>query len=659
MSEHTGDYRVYQLKRQPLERSGIHYEKSLNPEQLDAVTTESGPLLVVAGAGTGKTRTLTFRAARLIDRGLPPERIVLLTFTRRAAEEMIGRVERLLGVSCEGLVGGTYHGFASRMLRRFPPEGYPNRFTILDRGDSQDTIQLVRGERGIRRGERRFPKKATLADMFSKAINRNLALERIILDEYEQFAGHAETIAEIAAGYAAFKRKHALMDYDDLLVFLAEKLREDTFARREMRATFQHVLVDEYQDTNPLQAEITDSLAAEHRNVMAVGDDAQSIYSFRGADYRNILAFPDRYPDAKVVKLEHNYRSTQPILDVANEVIARASTGFGKQLYTDRKEGDRPAVVMAHGESDQAAFISQRVIELREEGIPLHDMAVLFRSSFQSYELELELGRRDIPFVKYGGFKFLEAAHVKDLLAHVRVLTNPQDAVSWNRLMCLIPGIGPRKAAGLIDRAADAGDPYRFADFAGQGKLRSSLRALDELFEAARRGEPRPADLVAMALAYYEPLLKIRFDDHPRRLRDLEHVQVLAEGYSSLDTMVQDMSLDPPDRAVDNKLVSALDEGERLVLSTVHSAKGMEWRVVFVLGALDGYFPTLWSTREVDAIEEERRLMYVALTRAKDALHITYPIGAYHPSAGRVLNRPSRFIEELPQSLLERWAVTG
>ncbi len=651
-------YRVYKLRRPPGEVRRIDYDRALNESQREAVFTIEGPLLVIAGAGTGKTRTLTYRVARLLETGVPADQITLLTFTRRAAQEMLGRVEALLGVDCQGTVGGTYHAFAVRMLTRYPPEGYPNRFTVLDRGDAEDTIQLVRGQRGLVKGERRFPRKQTLADILSKAVNRGASIQRILEEEYDHFLPHLEAIHEIERNYHDFKRRHALMDYDDLLVFLLQQLRQDGRAAREMRAHFRFVLVDEYQDTNRLQAEITDLLAAEHRNLMVVGDDSQSIYAFRGANYRNILEFPERYPDSRVVKLERNYRSTQPILDLTNAVIAAATIGFPKRLYTERRGGEKPAIVMTRGEADQAAFIAQRVIEHREEGIPLSKMAVLFRSSFQSYELEIELARRDIPYVKYGGFRFLEAAHIKDVLAHLRVLANPRDAISWNRLLCLVSGVGPRRAAEVVAACAAQSSPFAFSAASIGKPLQRRLQPLEDLFKRLKAGRIPPAQMVAEVTTYYEPILKDRYDDLQRRARDLEHFQVLCEGYRSLSTMLSDMSLDPPNRSVENRLATPLDEGERLILSTIHSAKGMEWKIVIVLGALDGYFPSLWSARDPEALEEERRLMYVATTRTRDRLYITYPVGVYHPSSERVLSKPSRFLDDVPERLVERWAVS-
>jgi len=658
----TGDgsgYRVYKLRRpEGVARFRIDYEGSLNPEQCEAALALEGPVLVVAGAGTGKTRTLIYRVARIVESGTAADRVALLTFTRRAAQEMVGRVERLLGRSCEGIEGGTYHGFASRMLRRYPPEGYPNRFSILDRGDAEDVIQLVRGERGTAKGAKRFPKKGTLGEIFTRAVNRDLSIEEVLERDFEQFAHHAEPILEIRRAYEAFKTKHALLDYDDLLVKLADALRTDGAARRELTSRFQHVLVDEYQDTNPLQAEITDLLASGHGNLMVVGDDAQSIYSFRGADYRNILRFPERHPDARTIKLERNYRSTQEILDVANAIIADAREGFEKRLYTDAEPGERPAVVMTGSLSEEAAFVVQRVLEHREEGASLSEMAVLFRSSHQSYELELELGRRNVPYVKYGGFKFLEAAHVKDVLAHLRVVANPDDAVAWTRVLGLLPGIGPRRAATIREAAMASGDPFRVSGVSGRSAQRRALGRLEALFGTLRAEGIPPAGMLGEVIRYYEPLARDRYDDHPRRLTDLEHVQVISEGYRSIDSLLADMSLDPPDRQVDAGLESPLDEGERLVLSTIHSAKGMEWRHVFVIGAVDGYFPSPWSARDPLALEEERRLLYVALTRARQRLYVSYPVGIFHTGTGRVLTQPSRFLDSAPDGSIERWAVS-
>jgi DNA helicase-2/ATP-dependent DNA helicase PcrA len=651
-------YRVYKLKRAAVRSSRIDYDRELNAAQREVVFAPDGPLLVIAGAGTGKTRTLTYRVARLLEAGASPHEIVLLTFTRRAAHEMLSRVEALVGQDCREVLGGTYHAFCSAMLRRFPPEGYPNHFTILDRGDAEDTIQLVRGERGLRRGERRFPRKATLAEIFSRAVNTGAPVAEVLAADYEQFLGHREAIEEIAKGYAAYKRRHALLDYDDLLVFLAEKLREDRRARDELQARSRYVLVDEYQDTNALQAEITDRLAGRHRNLMVVGDDSQSIYAFRGADYRNILHFPERYPDARVIKLERNYRSTQSILDVTNAVIAAATIGFPKRLQAERGAGEKPAIVMARGEGDQASFIAQRVVELREEGVPLDHVAVLFRSAFLSYPLEMELTRRDIPFVKYGGFRFLEAAHIKDVLAHLRVVDNPRDAVSWNRLLGLIDGVGPTRARQIFESNLATPDPLELEELPAQPRIRERLADLRGLFARLRDERVRPAERVGQVLEYYDPILKDRYDDHPRRLRDLEHFRVLCEGYANLQSMLSDMSLDPPDRSVEDRLAVPLDERERLVLSTIHSAKGMEWKVVFLLGALDGQFPSSWAVRDHEELEEERRLMYVATTRAKDLLYVSYPVGVYHPVSGRILTKPSRFLDDVPDALWERWAVT-
>jgi DNA helicase-2/ATP-dependent DNA helicase PcrA len=651
-------YRVYTLKPQG-ERSGtIDYDACLNAEQREAVFALEGPVLAIAGAGTGKTRTLIYRVARILELGTPPDRVVLLTFTRRAAQEMIGRVSQLLGKGCEGIAAGTFHAFAMRTLRRYPPDGYPNEFTILDRSDTEETIQLVRGERGIAPGEKRFPKRGTLAEIFSKVVNLNRSIERIVQDEYPQFAPHTEEILAIASRYAVFKQRHGLMDYDDLLVFMASRLREPTKAQADLRAWFRYVLVDEYQDTNQLQAEITDLLAADHRNLMAVGDDSQSIYAFRGADYRNILEFPVRYPDARVIKLEQNYRSTQDILNVTNAVIRVAKVGFPKHLVSQRQPGERPAVVMTQSDPDQASFLAQRVLELREEGFRLDEMAVLFRSAFHSYELELELGRRDIPYVKYGGFRFLEAAHIKDVLAHLRVLANPEDALSWNRVLCLLPGVGPRRAIEIRERARGGGNPYRLASPGARGATAAAMGRLQGLFTDLAIPTLSPSSSLARVVSYYEPLLEQRFDDHPRRRTDLEHLQVLAEGYTSLATLLADMSLEPPDRSVKGQLSTGFDEEERLVLSTIHSAKGMEWRAVFIISALEGYFPSLWSTEHTDELEEERRLFYVATTRAKDLLYVTYPVGLFHPSSGRYLTKPSRFLDDVPAPLLDRWAVS-
>jgi DNA helicase-2/ATP-dependent DNA helicase PcrA len=429
----------------------LDYAAALNQQQLAAVTAADGPSLVIAGAGSGKTRTLIYRVAYLIDKGVDPTSILLLTFTRKAAQEMLQRAGLLIGARSERVAGGTFHSVANMLLRRYgrPIELEPG-FTILDRGDAEDLIALVRNQLGLNEKDKRFPRKGTIAEIFSKCENTLSSLENVLLGEFVHFAEHLNDLDKLKNAYVTAKRQKQLLDYDDLLAKLRELLTVHEPTRQAISQNFRYILVDEYQDTNRLQADLVRKLAATHENVMAVGDDAQSIYAFRGATFRNIMDFPTLFPGTEVYKLEENYRSTQPILNLANEIIQGATEKYSKHLFTRKLDGPLPALVQAAGENAQSRFIAQRILELREEGVPLDEIAVLFRSSFHSFDLEIELSRRNLPFVKRGGFKFIETSHVKDLLAHLRVIENPLDAVSWNRLLMLVEGVGPKKAQDLI-----------------------------------------------------------------------------------------------------------------------------------------------------------------------------------------------------------------
>ncbi len=639
-------------------RFRIKYAELLNPAQLDAVCHRDGPLLVVAGAGSGKTRTLIYRVARLIESGVPSGAILLLTFTRRAAQEMLRRVEGLLGERARGVAGGTFHSFANTVLRRYgAPLGLKPNFTILDRSDMEDVLNLIRTRMGLASRDRRFPKKNTLAEVISMARNKGRSLADEIAVDFPQLAESESEILKIAGQYESYKRERGLLDYDDLLYRLAELLENHEPARRRLAASYRYIMIDEYQDPNLVQAKIVRLLGAGQRNVMAVGDDAQSIYSFRGANFRNILEFPNLFPGTRIVKLEENYRSFQGILDVANEVISRATERYTKALFTQRRGEIRPLLVRAQDEHMQSRFVAQRILELREEGTPLGEIAVLFRSSFHSFDLELELQRRDIPFVKRGGFKFIETAHIKDVLAHLRVVANPTDPVSWLRILMLVPGIGHRGAERLIEVVSDADDPTAALASAIGGK--SGARAgsatagarLLALFQDLRGAVKTPAEQVGMVLEYYLPLMREAYpDDYPKRQRDLEHFHTITGRYRSLESMLADMALEPPSDSLGDVLAVDAEEGY-LTLSTIHSAKGLEWRAVFLIWAADGRFPGPMSVAP-DELEEERRLMYVASTRARDELYLTYPIQMFDRNTGYVLGRVSRFLEDLGPEIL-------
>jgi DNA helicase-2/ATP-dependent DNA helicase PcrA len=635
----------------------LDYAAALNQQQLAAVTAADGPSLVIAGAGSGKTRTLIYRVAYLIDKGVDPTSILLLTFTRKAAQEMLQRAGLLIGARSERVAGGTFHSVANMLLRRYgrPIELEPG-FTILDRGDAEDLIALVRNQLGLNEKDKRFPRKGTIAEIFSKCENTLASLEDVLLGEFAHFAEHLNDLDKLRNAYVAAKRQKQLLDYDDLLAKLRELLGAHEPTRQAISQNFRYILVDEYQDTNRLQADLVRKLAATHENVMAVGDDAQSIYAFRGATFRNIMDFPALFPGTKVYKLEENYRSTQPILNLANEIIQSATEKYAKHLFTRKLDGPLPALVQAAGENAQSRFIAQRILELREEGVPLDEIAVLFRSSFHSFDLEIELSRRNLPFVKRGGFKFIETSHVKDLLAHLRVIENPLDAVSWNRLLMLVEGVGPKKAQDLIASFVRSEQPLAVLREVSGRSSRPLKDLAIMLEEAARSTSLTPAEQVNEVYRYYLPILKEHYDDYPKRMRDLEHLYTIAERYAGLSDFLADLALEPPDASVADVEAGDRDD-ERLVLSTIHSAKGLEWQCVFVIWVVDGRFPSAYSFMSEEELEEERRLFYVAVTRAKKHLYLTYPINIYDKATGAILSKPSRFLDAVPSSMLDTWAL--
>jgi len=651
----------YLLRRSADERStpklSLDYAQALNPQQLAAVMAGEGPALVIAGAGSGKTRTLVYRVAYLIDLGIDPGTILLLTFTRKAAQEMLKRVGLLIGSRSERVSGGTFHSVANMLLRRYGrPIGLEPGFTILDRGDGEDLIGLLRTQLGLHEKDKRFPRKGTIAEIFSKCENTLRNMEEIVLEDFGHFSEHLEDLEKLKRAYQAAKRQRQLLDYDDLLVKLRELLSVDDGTRRAISQGYRSILVDEYQDTNRLQGDLIRKLAGAHDNVMVVGDDSQSIYAFRGATVRNIMEFPEQFPGTTIYKLEENYRSTQPILNLANDIIRGAAEKYSKRLFTQKQDGPLPVLVQAGGENAQSRFVAQKILELREEGVPLDEIAVLFRSSFHSFDLEIELSRRDLPFVKQGGFRFIETAHVKDLLAHLRVVENPLDTVSWMRALLLVEGVGPKKAQDLIAACLKAGRPV---DVLREGGGRSS-RGLKDLArmleETARPGALTPAEQVSQVYDYYLPILKDQYDDYPKRMRDLEHLYTMAERYHRLEEFLSDLALEPLDESVADVEAMGRDD-ERLVLSTIHSAKGLEWQCVFVIWVVDGRFPSAYAFLTEEELEEERRLFYVAVTRAKRHLYLTYPINVYDKSTGSVLSKPSRFLDDVSPTLLDAWAL--
>jgi DNA helicase II / ATP-dependent DNA helicase PcrA len=638
----------------------IDYQNKLNSAQYEAVSTIDGPLLVIAGAGTGKTRTLTYRVAYFIESGISPENILLLTFTRKAAREMLRRVEILIEMNCEKVNGGTFHSFATSILRKYAQYlKYDNSFSILDESDAQDVINLLRTNFKFDTEKKRFPKKDTLKDIFSKAINTVSKIEEVLEKDYPYYSMFNEKIGKLFIEYNQYKRKYSLMDYDDLLLNLVVLFNEQPSIRSNMQSKFKYLMVDEYQDTNKIQAEIVKLIGEKHKNVMAVGDDSQSIYSFRGANFRNILEFPNFFPGTKIIKLEQNYRSTQPILEVTNEIINKSVEKYQKTLYSFKNSEMKPWIVIGESEEFQSLFITQKILELREEGYKLKDIAVLFRSSFHSFDLEIELSKCNIPFRKFGGFKFVETAHIKDIVAHLRVLNNPKDVVSWNRILLLVEGIGPRKAQIIINDIEnnririDISREY----FKNYGKSGEKLDNLFNLLYENFSDKISISEKIQNIINYYEPIFKDKFDDFQKRRKDIEILQSIVERYSNLDNFLVDLALEPPDTSVldinpENK------ENEFLTLSTIHSSKGLEWNVVFIISALEGRFPSNRAIENVDELEEERRLMYVGCTRAKDQLFICYPTNIYDRENGTILMKPSRFISDIEKKLIEQVNIT-
>lgn len=632
----------------------------LNPQQREAATHGDSPLLIVAGAGTGKTATLVHRVAWLIAGGVDPGRILLLTFTRRAAAEMLRRsaalLHRLGRPSTTRVWGGTYHAIATRLLHRYGKSvGLSAGFTVHDRADSEDWINLVRTDLNLAKTDKRFPKKGTCMAIYSRCVNAQEKLDVVLRDHFPWCQQWQDELKRLFDGYVDRKETAGVLDYDDLLLYWRALLTQDDGDKPNVsdaiRKQFDCILVDEYQDTNKLQAELLYALSPEGRGLTVVGDDAQSIYAFRAATVRNILDFPKHYKDAAIVTLEQNYRSTQPILAATNGVIELARERYAKNLWSSRDEGERPRLVSCEDDSDQAEFVVHKILEHREGGIDLRRQAVLFRASHHSILLEAELARASIPFHKYGGLKFIEAAHVKDLMAFLRLAENPLDMISGSRILPLLPGIGPAKARQAMDTLLAAGGHFKvwleWRPPAGAAKLWPKFVALmsdlnvtsDDL--STQLGRVR---------RFYAPLMEAKYDFVEPRVRDLEQLELIASRYRNRSRMLVELTLDPPSSTQDLAGPPQLDD-DYLTLSTIHSAKGLEWDVVYVIHAADGNIPSDMAVKNPDEIEEERRLFYVALTRAKNWLYVCHPLRYYWPgrSDRHSFSQRTRF---LPNSLL-------
>lgn len=614
----------------------------LNPEQQVAVRHGRTPLLIVAGAGTGKTATLVHRVAWLIAQGTDPQKILLLTFTRRSAEEMLRRVQNLLkkleiasGRSIGTHVwGGTFHATATRLLRRYGKAiDLPPEFSVLDRSDSEDLLNVVRTELGLVKTDRRFPQKGTCMDIYSRCVNARQKLDEVLKNDFPWCKDWSAELARLFNAYVDRKEKAAILDYDDLLLYWNAMLA-DAQAGPTIRRLFAYVLVDEYQDTNVLQAEILKGLRPDGAGLTVVGDDAQSIYSFRAATVRNILEFPDQYPDTAVVKLEQNYRSTQPILDATNRVIEQAHHRFTKNLWSTREDAEKPTFVTCQDEESQTDWLIRRILDAREQGVALRRQAVLFRASHHSMLLEAELTRRQIPFHKYGGLKFVETAHIKDLLGFLRLADNPRDIVAGMRVLPLLEGIGPAKARQLMDMLGDSSE--RFSPWRQWKPPPGALHVWPQLLDLLEGLVQDDRDLpgqVHRVRKFYTPLLQEKYDHPGPRARDLEQMEQIAARYKTRRRMLLEMALDPPNSTQDLAGDPILDD-DYLVLSTIHSAKGLEWDSVHVIHAADGNIPSDMATGSSEEIEEELRLFYVALTRAKNRLFVYCPLRYYHYRAG-------------------------
>ena len=628
---------------------------TLNPAQLEAVTAPDGPVLVIAGAGSGKTRTIVHRLAWLAEQGVPASDMLLLTFTRKASREMLLRATDLLGYSIGGVHGGTFHSFAFSVLRQYRPAWAEGPVTVMDSADSASAIQQCKERLKVGKGDRSFPKTQTIIGLLSKARNKEISIGDVLQRDAQHLLPHADALESIGEAYRGYRRQHGLLDYDDLLFELEDLLKGDPEAGREglaerFRERYRYIMVDEYQDTNRVQARLVRLLAGEAGNVMAVGDDAQSIYAFRGADVRNILDFPKLFPGTRVIRLEENYRSTQPVLDVANAVLAPASEGFRKNLFTTKENTPKtPRVRLVRPMSDltQANVVATRVDELLDR-YQAKEIAVLFRAGYQSYHLEVALSKRGIKFRKYGGLRYAEAVHVKDVVAFVRLAINPLDMPSFERVAGLSKGVGTKTAEKIYHVAAQGDfDALRKA-CTKYPDLWSDMLLLDKL----REHNLTPAALIEMVIEHYTPRLQAIFpDDWPRRQQGLSELAHIASAYTDLEQFVADLSLETPEDDADE-----FDEAGRVVLSTIHSSKGLEWDAVILLDLVEDRFPSRHALVRPEDFEEERRLMYVACTRAREDLELFVPATLYsRQNGGNEPATPSPFVRELPFSALEEW----
>jgi DNA helicase II / ATP-dependent DNA helicase PcrA len=693
--------RKYVLKRpdKPQKQYKVAYAEKLNQEQLEVVMAGEGPMLVIAGAGSGKTRTLTYRVSRLIEDGVDPNDILIVTFTNKASREMLSRVEELVTTDTRRIWGGTFHSIGNRLLRRHADAiGYRSNFTILDDEDAKEMMESAISSLGIKTLEKRFPKGDVLLDVYSFLINTRTPLELHLEQNYPHFLMFSAEIVNVFRRYKERKREANAMDFDDLLVYWKVLLDDHEDVSAALKRRFRHILVDEYQDTNKLQADIIDAMASERRNVMVVGDDAQSIYSFRGASFENILTFPLRFPEATIHKLEINYRSTRQILTLANASIAANRFQFRKELQAVRGDGPDPAVVGVDDVYEQASFIAQRILELRDEGEKLDEIAVLYRSHYQSLELQMELTRRNIPYEIRSGVRFFEQAHIKDVLAYLKIVTNTRDELSWKRMLKLYPKIGEKVAAEVWARIYTATNPLEAflrgpaagAYPPGRG-VAPSLDSVRDVFRLISGDSMKhnPSEMIRIVVERgYGDYARAKFPNAQARLDDLEQLSQYALRYEDVEQFLDEVALANPIAGEDVAVVGP--EDEKIVLSSVHQAKGLEWRTVFVIWLADGRFPSQRALRVPGGIvrippnrvhealpllegiegpaeeprelvipgeEEERRLFYVAITRAMQELYLVFPVMARDRGGMDILMEPSRFVRELPGDSYEKWVI--
>jgi len=623
----------------------------LNPSQLSAVSAIDGPILVIAGAGSGKTRTIEYRVLNLVNKGVRPESILLLTFTRKAAHEMLSRASRH-DHRCKRVDGGTFHSFAFRALKRYSKAlGISNRFSILDESDSSEAVHRCASKLGYFDRFEKFPRKDTLKSILSMSVNKGSSISAILECEYPHFLQHVKEIERLKKQYAAYKLDKGYLDYDDLLVYL-KLLLDIEEMRKAIASQYRYVMVDEYQDTNALQGDIAYLLALDHKNIMAVGDDAQSIYAFRGASHKNIMEFPKKFSDCRIIKLEENYRSAQSILDVANSALENMSNRYSKCLVSTREEpGDKPKLNFFKNQYDEAEWIVDKIRTLESEGVGLEKQAVLFRSAFVSIALQAELSKNGIPYQVFGGLKFYETAHVKDILSCLKVVMNPKDEIAWHRILMMIDGVGDKTAGALTE---DMMTRTSLEDILGKAlsekkipkKALSGIARLKKFLKTAIRPADKvpPGIIYDLAFDYYSPLFKLKFDDWNVRANDLEALRQIAARYDSLEELLADFAIEPPDRGVLRVEPKSNGENAPLTLSTIHSAKGLEWDTVFMIGLVEGVLPSSFALDNEEEIEEESRLFYVGITRAKNRLFLSLN---HEGGRGGItqFNKVSRFLD--------------